>query len=90
MGAQVGVERRRDPATQHDQALDVAAGQQGVLVTREVEVLQAQAGERAARGERRVQVRQALDLAHGQNLPAVSALVAPATVSALGERVSAR
>ena len=39
--AQVRVERRRDPAAEHDQALDVAAGQQGVLVAGEVEVLQA-------------------------------------------------
>ena len=64
MRAQVRVEGRREAAAEHDHALDVGAGEQGVLVAGEVEVLQAQAGQRPRRTEHGVQGRQALDLAH--------------------------
>ena len=92
MGAQVRVEGVRDAAAEHDHALKVGAGEQRVLVAGEVEVLQPQPGQRAARAESRVQRRQALDLAHEVNLLAVGAeVVAPATVSALtADRVSGR
>jgi hypothetical protein len=64
MGAQVRVERPRDAPAEDDHALDVGAGEQGVLVTGEVEVLQAQAGQWSVGPEHGAQRRQALDLAH--------------------------
>ena len=64
MGAQVVVEGLGAAAAEHDQALEVGAGEQGVLVTGEVEVLQAQPGQPPVVAEHGLQGRQALDLAH--------------------------
>ena len=74
--AQVVLQLRRQLPPEHDQPLEVGAGQQGRRPAAQVEALQPQAGERGGPRQRPVQRVQALDL-HGGILAGPGAARAP-------------